>query len=154
MPRHLTTYAASTAALVGFLLLAPAPPVLAQSPVGVWRMTHWENSNGEGEALQPAYTAYFANGYFTVMWEASDGPRPDLGENPTDAERIAAWQPFAAQFGTYEVNGAEITYTRLVSKTPENMRPGNQSYVRSFRIDGNTLTTYSETATYTYRRVD
>jgi hypothetical protein len=148
--RHMT----SAAFLMAAVLIGTARPATAQSPVGVWRMTHWENANGEGPAPLPAYTAYFDNGYYTVIWELGDTPRPDLPENATEAELLAAWQPFTAQFGTYQVNGSDITYTRLVSKTPQNMRPGNQSYVRSFRISGNTLTTFTETATYTYRRVD
>lgn len=134
-------------------LMVPTPGA-AQSPVGVWRMTHWQLSTDEGDAGQPAYTAYFDNGYYVVMWETSEGPRPNLPQNPTDAQRVAAWGPFTAQFGTYEVSGSQITYTRLVSKGPAGMRPGNQSYVRNFTIRGNTLTTSSETATYTYQRVD
>lgn len=125
----------------------------AQSPVGVWRLTHWKNSQGEGDQTQPAYTAYFANGYYVVMWEASEGPRPNLPENPTPAQQHAAWQPFAAQFGTYTVSAGEVTYTQLVSKNPASMRPGSNTYTRSFTIDGNTLTTTSGTATYTYTRV-
>jgi hypothetical protein len=152
------TFTRKTGTLVGALALVAMlaiPSVgTAQSPVGVWQMTHWENATGQGEVPQPAYTAYFDNGYYTVMWEMGDAPRPSLGDDPTDAQRLAAWTPFAAQFGTFEVSGSDIRYVRLVSKDPEDMRPGNQSFVRGFRVEGNTLTTYSETATYTYRRVD
>jgi len=147
---HRKTWAA--AAALAAMLLVPALAA-AQSPVGVWKMTHWSNSNGEGEQVQPAYTAYFANGYFAIMWEGADAPRPNLPENPTAAQQHAAWQPFAAQFGTYVVNGSEITSTQLVSKNPASMRPGSNTYVRSFTIRGNTLTTTSATATYTYTRV-
>lgn len=144
----------SLCAVAALAALSIPTPGTAQSPVGVWRLAHWENSSGEGEQVQPAYTAYFANGYFVVIWEATDEPRPNLTENPTDAERVAAWMPFVAQFGTYEVNGSEITSTQLVAKNPASMRPGGNTYTRSFSIRGNTLTTSSPTSTYVYTRVD
>jgi len=142
---------AATAALAAILMIPSM--AAAQSPVGVWRMTQWQNTSGQGAAGQPAYTAYFPNGYYVVMWETSEGPRPNLPENPTAAQQHAAWQPFAAQFGTYTVSGSDITYTQLVSKNPGAMRPGSNTYTRTFSINGNTLTTRSETATYTYTRV-
>jgi len=127
----------------------------AQSPVGVWQMTHFRTATDEGDVSQPSYTAYFANGYYVVMWEMSEGPRPNLPENPTPAQQQAAWAPFAAQFGTYTTSGGEVTYTQLVSKNPAAMRPGSNTYTRGFRINGNTLTTSAVdgSTVYTYTRV-
>jgi hypothetical protein len=142
---------AAAVALAAILSMPAA--AAAQSPVGVWRVTHWKNANGEGVQIQPAYTAYFPNGYFVIMWEASDGPRPSLPENPTAAEQHAAWQPLVAQFGTYTVSGSDITYTVLVSKNPASMREGGNTYTRGFTIQGNTMTTNGPTSTYTYARV-
>lgn len=143
------------AAAAALAVISMAPSVAAaQSPVGVWQLTHFKTTTDEGDVSQPAYTAYFANGYYVVMWETSDGPRPNLPENPTPAQQQAAWAPFGAQFGTYTVSGGEITYTELVAKNPASMRPGSNMYTRSFSVRGSTLTTTVDGgAVYTYTRV-
>ena len=143
------------AAAAALAVISMAPSVVAaQSPVGVWQMTHFKTTTDEGDVSQAAFTAYFANGYYVVMWEMSDGPRPNLPENPTPAQQQAAWAPFAAQFGTYTVSGSDINYTQLVNKNPASMRSGSNMYTRSFSIRGNTLTTGVDGgAVYTYTRV-
>lgn len=136
------------------LLLMPALGS-AQSPlVGVWELTRFENVAGaeDGAPTESAYSAWFANGYYVIMWETSDGPRPTYGDDPSDAELVAAWTPLAAQFGTYEIDGSTYTATQLVAKNPSGQ--GN-SYTREFSVEGNTLVTRATGggATYTYRRV-
>ncbi len=86
--------------------------------------------------------------------------RPLVPQNATNAELVAAWGPFTAQAGTYEVNGSTITYHQIVAKNANGMLPENATYSREFRIDGNTLQTSGTnaagtvTTTFTYRRVE
>ena len=138
------------AAVLAALLVTPAVGA-AQSLVGVWELTHYDNNAGEGEQLQPAYSAWFDNGYYVLMWVTQDDPRPTYDEDATDAELVAAWGPLLAEFGTYEVSGSSYTRTVLVSKNPSAM--GN-TLTRDFSVQGNELVTTSPNgATFTYRRV-
>ena len=82
-------------------------------------------------------------------------PRPGFGQDASLEEVFAAWGPFAAQYGTYELSGSEITYTQLVGKNPGGMLPENATFSRNFRVEGNTLETRGgdPTAVYRYERV-
>ncbi len=144
------------------LLITLATPSLgaAQSLEGVWRLVEFDLNAGSGPVDEPAYTAYF-DGYYTIMWVTTDfpngngQPRPGFGQDASLEEVFAAWGPFAAQFGTYELSGSEITYTQLVSKGPGGMLPENATFSRNFRVEGNTLETRGgdPTAVYRYERV-
>ncbi len=135
------------------VLLATPMLAVSQSPlVGVWEMTYFETAAGEeGEPTEPSYSAWFDNGYYVVIWDTSEGPRPTYGDDPSNAELLAAWTPFVAQFGTYEIDGSSYTATQLVSKNPSAQ---GTSFTRDWSVDGNTLvTTVPGGATWTYRRV-
>jgi len=73
------------------------------------------------------------------MFISSDKPRPDLPlQNPTDAQKIAAFEPFSANSGTYEIKGTILTTHPMVAKNPTVMKPG--AFVTyDFKIQGNTL---------------
>ena len=70
-----------------------------------------------------------------------DTPRPQLPENPTDAQLVEAYEPFMANVGTYEINGDTITFNYLISKHP-NSNPDNLM-TSEYKIEGDNLfTTY------------
>jgi hypothetical protein len=135
------------------LLVSPALGA-AQSPlVGVWQVLTAENPDGEvTEITQPRYSAWFDNGYYVLMWDLAAEPRATLGDDPTDAELVAAWGPVLAEFGTYEVSGSSYTRHALVNKNPNSQ--GVTLATREFSVEGNTLrTTGAGLNTFTYRRV-
>jgi hypothetical protein len=66
--------------------------------------------------------------------------RPVLGDaSKASADQLrAAWGPFAAEAGTYEVTGNVITMRPIVAKNPAAMAPGAfMSY--AYTLDGDTL---------------
>ena len=56
--------------------------------------------------------------------------RPQLGENATDAERLAAFTPFIANGGTYTLDGSTLTLQLSVAKNPNAMNATRTSEVR------------------------
>jgi hypothetical protein len=74
---------------------------------------------------RPNLTVITARHYSRVQVEA-EGPRPpvaDVAKASADELR-AAWGPFYAEAGTYEVSGNLITMRPVASKNPVAMTPG------------------------------
>ena len=55
----------------------------------------------------------------------------------TDAEKLAAYDSFVANSGTYEVAGSTITIHPVVARSPNYMSGGSDKY--QFRVSGDTL---------------
>jgi hypothetical protein len=77
--------------------------------------------------------------YSRVQVEAQH-PRPVITDvtNASADELRAAWGPFAAEAGTYEVHGNEITMRPVAAKNPAAMARGAFT-TWSYRLDGDTL---------------
>src|SRR5215510_1985941 len=74
---------------------------------------------------RPNLTIITARHYSRVQVE-SEGPRPviaDVAKASADQLR-AAWGPFAAEAGTYEITGNQITMRPVAAKNPAAMAPG------------------------------
>ena len=118
------------------------PPVY-----GVWQVVE-QTSEGRtlsGSSLGLGFHIYTPK-YFAVVRESGTPPRPRPGgvdtataDTATAAQLLAAWGPFVAQIGTYEVAGDLVTERVLVAKDVATMQPGAES-VRRYRLEGNTLT--------------
>ena len=81
----------------------------------------------------------FRSHYSRVQVEA-EGPRPaiaDMAKASADEMR-AAWGPFYAEAGTYEVSGNLITMRPVAAKNPAAMTPGAFT-TWSYRLQNNTL---------------
>jgi hypothetical protein len=90
-------------------------------------------------AERPNLTIITAKHYSRVEVQA-DGPRPvvaDAAKASADELR-AAWGPFVAEGGTYEVAGNLITMRPIASKNPAVMGPG-VFITYSFKLEGDTL---------------
>ena len=88
---------------------------------------------------RPNLTVITAKHYSRVQVEA-EGPRPtvaDVAKASADELR-AAWGPFYAEAGTYEVSGNRITVRPVAAKNPAAMTPGAFT-TWSFTMDSNTL---------------
>jgi hypothetical protein len=59
------------------------------------------------------------------------------GEDPTNEEKIAAYDSFVANSGTYEVTGATLTLHPMVARSPNFMAGGVAKY--QLRIEETTL---------------
>ena len=78
--------------------------------------------------------------HFSRMQVEGEGARPavaDVTKASADDLR-AAWGPFYAEAGTYEITGNVITLRPVVAKNPAAMTPGAFT-AWSFALDGNTL---------------
>jgi hypothetical protein len=73
----------------------------------------------------------------------SDQPRAEVQnpevKKPTADELLAAWGPFTAASGTYQISGDTLTMRPSVAKNPQVMAPGN-FLLNTFKIERKTLT--------------
>ncbi|MEK6566350.1 MAG: lipocalin-like domain-containing protein [Bacteroidota bacterium] len=77
-------------------------------------------------------------------------PRPLYkGENPTDEEKIKAYDSFIANAGTYDVAGSTLTVRPTVARNPNFMAGGYVKY--QFRVEGNALWLTSKTSDFNFR---
>ena len=132
---------------------------LAQQPKGHLRGT-WKvvevNGGPEGTNTRPQPGLFlFTDKYYSAMRVTGTKARPKFASNnvATDAEKIASYDGFFAQAGTYEVSGATITTRPLVAKAEfPMMGPPSKGEVK---IDGDTLKwTFASGQTMTFTRVE
>jgi len=139
---------------------APAPeesaaeePVMQETLEGAWRVTEesFESPDASWTNTNPQPSLYiFAKQHYSIMLvpSGSDGgsqPRelfpgnePVLGSaEPTDAEKVAAYDSFIANSGTYEVSGSSLTTRPMVAKSPNVM--SGESLTYTYQIEGDTL---------------
>ena len=132
--------------LTGLTLLVLCTTVVsAQSstkkPIeGAWKVTEIVVTGADASNVpnpQPGLII-FGQKYYSVMWVPGSQPRTLFkGENPTDQEKIAAYDSFVANSGTYEVAGATLTLHPIVARSPNFMAGGVAK--NQFRIEGTTL---------------
>jgi hypothetical protein len=80
----------------------------------------------------------FAQKHYSMFYVSGSQPRTLFkGENATNEEKIAAYDSFVANTGTYEISGSTITIHPMVARNPNFMAGGFDKY--QFRIEGNTL---------------
>jgi hypothetical protein len=121
-------------------LAAQARPAPAALP-GVWRPVDARTGNAPGTASQPGLYV-FTRQHYSIMRVTSNTPRPNPPatlNQATAAQLIAAWDPFTANAGTYQVNGSELVTRPIVSKAPSFMTTG--SFIAyNWTVRGDTLT--------------
>jgi len=59
-------------------------------------------------------------------------------QEPTNEEKISAFDSLIANTGTYEISGSTLTIHPIVARNPNFMAGGSDKY--QFRIEGTTLT--------------
>lgn len=127
------------------LLVLCATVVSAQSskkkPIeGAWKVTEIvvTGANASNVANPQPGLIIFARKHYSVMWVPGNQPRSLFkGESPTDEEKIAAYDSFVANSGTYEVTGATLTLHPMVARSPNFMAGGVSK--SQLRIEGTTL---------------
>jgi hypothetical protein len=111
---------------------------------GVWRIAEANIPDQRPEPScfrsRPNLTIITAKHYSRVEVQA-DGPRPipaDVAKATADELR-AAWGPFVAEAGTYEVTaGNQITMRPIAAKSPAAMVPG-AFIAYSYKLEGDTM---------------
>ena len=127
------------------LLVLCITAVSAQSSIkkpieGAWKVTEIVVTGTDASTVanpQPGLII-FARKHYSVMWIPGNQPRSLFkGEDPTNEEKIAAYDSFVANSGTYEVAGATLTLHPMVARSPNFMAGGVSK--SQLRIEGKTL---------------
>jgi Lipocalin-like domain len=107
---------------------------------GVWKVTEIVVTGEDAVNVpspQPGLII-FTEKHYSVMWIPGNQPRTLFkGESPTNEEKIAAYDSFVANAGSYEVTGETLTLHPVVSRSPNFMAGGSAK--NQFRIEGTTL---------------
>jgi hypothetical protein len=140
----------ATRSVFGMLIVGLlAVPAIAGQPKagsiqGVWRVVEVAITGPQARTItfgeRPNLTIITPRHYSRVEVQA-DGPRPILPDvaKATADELRAAWGPFVAEAGTYEIAaGNLITMRPIAAKNPAVMGPG-VFITYSFKLDGDTL---------------
>jgi hypothetical protein len=134
------------ALIVAGLLVSQAIAGQATSPSiqGVWQTVEVTIPGPTTRTItipqpRPNLTVVTARYYSRVQIEA-EGPRPIIADvaKATADELRAAWGPFVAEAGTYEVTDHLITMRPIAAKNPVAMAPGAFT-TWSYRLEGSTL---------------
>ena len=116
---------------------------------GVWKVTQVKTTGANPQTVanpQPGLY-FFTKSHYAIMTVGSDKPRPDvpLGQtNTMTADQLrAAWGPFTANAGTYELAGDTLTTKAIVAKNEGVMKSGNFR-TSVVKLEGQTLTITSK----------
>jgi hypothetical protein len=128
-----------------FGMIALAATIMAQGSTrgpleGVWKIAEEvvTGSNASTTTSPQPSLFIFTRTHYSMLRVASAKPRILFkGTDPTTDEKIAAYDTFTANTGTYEISGTTLTVRPIVAKSPNFMAGGFDKY--QFRIEGNTL---------------
>ncbi len=120
---------------------AAEPEVSARGPLeGVWSITEAVVTSADGTSTtiegQPGLYM-FTDRHYSTMFVETDSHLP-FPSQPTDEERLAAYDNFIANAGTYEVTDSTFTVDITVSKNPNAIAQRPFSY--DYELEGDSLT--------------
>jgi hypothetical protein len=106
---------------------------------GVWRIAERITADtAVAPLINPPSLYIFAGNHYSIMYVVGELPRPVFAAvDPTDAEKLTAFDTFIANSGTYELTGNTIEITPIVAKTPNYMGGGQDQF--EFRVLADTL---------------
>ena len=128
-------------ALAATLLTACEGAEPAESPLeGAWSVTSISVTGADsaaGTTTQPSLYL-FGDRHYSMMRVTGNQPRTlAASDSVTDAEKLAAYDSFVANSGTYEVADSTLTIHPVVARSPNFMSGGSDKY--HFRVSGDTL---------------
>lgn len=126
----------AAALLTGCEPAAPPEPPLE----GAWSVVSISVTGPDSSAnatVQPSIYL-FGDKHYSMMRVTGNQPRTlAAADSATDAEKLAAYDSFVANSGTYEVADSTITTHPVVARSPNFMSGGSDKYY--FRVSGDTL---------------
>ena len=106
--------------------------------IGAWLITETTVTTPAGTEVdsnpQPGIYVFTERHFSTMLIPGAERPR--FSEARTDEERLAAYDNFAADAGTYEITGSELVTSNILAKTPNGM---NSSIRYGFSLEGDFL---------------
>ena len=109
---------------------------------GVWKVAEIVVTGANATIISKPLPGFyiFTKSHYSIMTENGTTARlSTVGTASSDKERLAAYDWFTANAGTYEIKGNTMTTRPLVAKNPDFMAPSAQPAAREFRVDGSTL---------------
>ena len=89
---------------------------------GGWVVSSWTSPEGVmNDSPQRGVFLFTAQGQYSMMYVNADEARPDLAEDPSDADVLEAYSTFTANTGRYRINGGELAIEAYVAKSPNYM---------------------------------
>jgi hypothetical protein len=117
-------------------LAAPDGSAAATPLTGAWKLVE---TSGNGAYSQPSLYIFTARHFMST---AGGKSRPNFkSSNPGDAtaaEKIAAYDTFVANTGSYELSGDTIVFNVLLAKLPNSEGTASPLAKLRFKIQGNT----------------
>lgn len=113
----------------------------SKSPLeGAWSVANIHVTGPDSAAnttMQPSLFL-FGDKHYSMMRVTGNQPRTLAAtDSATDAEKLAAYNSFIANTGTYEVADSTLTIHPVVARSPNYMSGGSDKY--HFRVSGDTL---------------
>ncbi len=108
----------------------------AQSPTirGAWKVVAFTGADGKTNASpEPGYYI-FTDRHYSV--QVVRQPRSPMPEKPSDKDQAAAFGPYTANTGTYELKGTTLTRKVLAAKNPAGMSATAKPIVEEVRFEG------------------
>lgn len=113
-----------------------------QGLIGTWLITETSRTTADSswvnENPQPG-VYIFTERHFSLMLIPGDSARADWPADPTPEQRLAAFENFVADAGSYEATDTLITMRNIIAKLPWAMNLGGGGPYR-YSISGDTLT--------------
>jgi len=108
---------------------------------GAWLVTSITSSSGEEIEAQPGLYIFTGTHYSIMFVPGSESRGQYVGESPTEADRLTAYNSFVANSGRYDVTGDQLTLRAYVAKDPNYMAafPDNQATATVHIAGGDTL---------------
>ena len=141
--RKQTTAPIALAALTAILLTACQRGERAEhseSPLeGAWSVAsiHVTGPDSANTTVQPSLFLFGDKGYSMMRVTGAQPRALAATDSDTDAEKLAAYDSFIANSGTYEVADSTLTIHPVVARSPNYMSGGSDKY--HFRVSGDTL---------------
>ena len=109
---------------------------------GVWRIVQAHDVDPEGQTTNSSAqtsVVIFTTGHYSFVWTFGSETRQPAVErwNPTDAEKIAAYNSIIVNTGTYELTDSMIVTRPISAKSQEYVGGGYSDY--EYRVQGDTL---------------
>ena len=130
MARSLTIALALSA-----LLASIGPKAQSHRLKGAWRVVAVTLADGRTEMSPQPGIYIFTDRHYSV--QRVNALRAALPEKPSDGELLAAFGPYTANSGTYEVRGTLLKTTAMVAKNPNAMV--GQSSTAELTFEGNAV---------------
>ena len=86
---------------------------------GAWRVVEVTGTDGKVNAKPEPGLYIFTDRHYSIMRVTQ--PRAAMPEKPTETDQLAAFVPFVANAGTYEIKGMQLMTRPLVAKNPNVM---------------------------------